>query len=78
MQATKLQGDVKRLQEHNQEVDGKAASLESELSNLRKQVKTEMEKAQQARDTLVSQQEARTPSLFAVHFTHVNADRCSH
>ena len=73
MQARKLHADMKQLQEHNQEVDGRAASLESELSDIKNKLKAEKEQAQQAHQTLVTQQEARTPSLLDVLFTHVYA-----
>ena len=73
MQAEKLHADMRQLQEHNQEVDRKAASLESELSDLRKKVKTEKKQAQEAHLTMVMQQEARTSSLLDVLFTHVYA-----
>lgn len=58
MQARKLQTDVKRLQALIQEADGKAASLESDLSELRNKVKSEKEQAEEARHTLVMEQQA--------------------
>ena len=61
MQVRKLQADVQCLREHKQEVNAKAASLESDLSNLKDQLKAEKERAQQAHQSVIMQQEARTP-----------------
>ena len=60
MQVRKLQGDVQRLQDHKQEMEGKASSLESELLDLRNQLKAEKEQAQLGHQTLVTQQDPIT------------------